>query len=520
MTNYTSYQLKLPIDLSYAIDFSDPVFTFREVIDQLDLQKYFSSDTHSTGRPSYDPGKLLKVILFSFMENGYCSLRSIERSCKTDIRYIWLLDNVKAPSFMTIGNFINNTLSSSIEQIFNDINSYIFERDSVDLDHVYIDGTKIEANSNKYTWVWKKACITSRDKVFGYLTSLLEEINASTLAPFGVKITPREQYSVEHMEEVMDFFTSVTGFDESSVVRGRGHRKSTVQRQYQKLTEYTARLRNYAERIEICGEGRNSYSKTDHDATFMRVKRDYMGNDQLLPAYNMQIGVCDEYIAVVDAQKYASDMDCFVPLMEKFRSVYGKYPRYPVADAGYGSYNNYLYCEEVGMEKYMKFTMYNKTLNDRKYRDDPYNVRNFGRNEEGELICPKGKRIVFLHSKPVKGNRYGRTEEVYECEDCSGCPEKSSCTKSTGNRRIYINRELTAIHEEVFGNLESTHGHLLRTNRSIQAEGTYGIIKWDRSYRRVYRRGLKNVILEFTLISCGFNLYKYHNRKKRQENAA
>ena len=520
MTDYTSYQLKLPIDLSYAIDFSDPVFTFMEVFDHLDIQKYIVADSYSTGRPCYDPVKLLRVILFAFMENGYCSLRSIERFCKTDIRYIWLLDNIKAPSFMTIGNFINNSLSLSIEQIFREINSYIYVQDNVDLDHVYIDGTKIEANANKYTWVWKKACFTSRDKVFEYLTELIGSINATTLAPLGVKITPREQYTIEYVEEIKTFFSSVSGFDESSAVKGRGHRKSLVQRQYQKLDEYCNRLKNYAKKIEICGEKRNSYSKTDHDATFMRVKRDYMGNDQLLPAYNMQVAVCDEYIAAVDAQKYASDMDCFVPLMEKFNSLYGMYPRYPVADAGYGSYNNYLYCEEVGMEKYMKFTMYNKTVNDKKYRDDPYDSRNFTRNENGELICPNGKRIRFLYNKPVKGNKYGRTEEVYECEDCSDCPFKSSCTKSSGNRRIYINRELTAIHEEVFGNLESTHGQLLRRNRSIQAEGTYGIIKWDRSYRRAYRRGYENIILEFTLIACGFNLYKYHNRKKRSENAA
>ena len=124
------------------------------------------------------------------------------------------------------------------------------------------------------------------------------------------------------------------------------------------------RLKNYAQHIEICGEARNSYSKTDHDATFMRLKRDYMGNDQLLPAYNLQAAVCDEYIAVIDVKPYASDMECFVPLMEKFHDIYGHYPKYPVADAGYGSYNNYLYCEEHDMEKYMKFTMYKKETTD------------------------------------------------------------------------------------------------------------------------------------------------------------
>ena len=104
----------------------------------------------------------------------------------------------------------------------------------------------------------------------------------------------------------------------------------------------------------------------------MRMKKDYMGNDQLLPGYNIQFGVCDEYIAVYDVKQYASDMDCFKPLMEKFNRVYEKYPEYPVADAGYGSFNNYLYCEEHGMKKYMKFTMYEKESKDKKYREDPY----------------------------------------------------------------------------------------------------------------------------------------------------
>ncbi len=117
---------------------------------------------------------------------------------------------------------------------------------------------------------------------------------------------------------------------------------------------------NYAQHIEICGEARNSYSKTDHDATFMRLKRDYMEMISCFPAYNLQAAVCDEYIAVIDVKPYASDMECFVPLMEKFHDIYGHYPKYPVADAGYGSYNNYLYCEEHDMEKYMKFTMYKR----------------------------------------------------------------------------------------------------------------------------------------------------------------
>ena len=170
--------------------------------------------------------------------------------------------------------------------------------------------------------------------------------------------------------------------DEKEFVCGRGHRKSREQRYYEKLKKYTEKLREYVVKIRICGSDRNSYSKTDHDATFMRMKKDYMGNDQLLPAYNIQIGVADEYIAVAEVMEYRSDMDCFVPLMNK-------------------------------------------------------------------------------------------QEEYYTCEDCGGCP----CAEKCKNRTVQINKELSFMHKEVIDNLESIHGALLRMNRSIQAEGTFGIMK-------------------------------------------
>ena len=447
---YTPRQLKLPLEIEKLIDISDPVYTFCEVMDHIDLSKFFVVKGYKTGRPRCDQQKLLKVILFAFMENGISSLRDIEKLCRNDIRYLYLLDGMKAPSFATFGNFIRNELTDSIEQIFLDVNAYIFQQDHVDLEHTYIDGTKIEANANRYTWVWKKSCTKNRSKVFEKISMLIDAMNQEVLGYFNLKLEKREEY-----------------------------------------------------------------------ATFMRLKKDHMGNDQLLPAYNLQMAVCDEYIAIVDVKPYASDMECFVPLMEKFYETYGHYPKYPVADAGYGSYNNYLYCEEHGMEKYMKFTMFKKETNDKKYHENPYRAVNFQRDEFGNLLCPNGRRFRFKCKRPVYRNQYGRTEELYECESCEGCQHKSECCpKASGNRTIRMNEELTTIHQEVISNLESIQGALLRMNRSIQAEGTFGILKWDKSYKRLFRRGEKNVILELTLISCGYNIYKYHNKKQRKELAA
>ena len=515
----TPYQLKLPLEIEKIIEISDPVYTFCEVLEHIDLKRYLAAKESRTGRKRYDPEILLKVILFAFMEHGYVSVREIEKLCKTDIRFMWLLQDNDAPSFMTIDNFMNHCLSESIGDIFAEINKYIFGKENVDLDHVYIDGTKLVANANKYSWVWKKSSIKSRKKTFDKVTVLLEEINNEIIYQ-GVRFDVRTEYAIEYLEQITEQYVKLTGITPSLIVRGIGHHKTKEQRNYDKLVEYTDKLKKYAKHIRTCGEERNSYSKTDNDATFFRMKKDYMGNDQLLPGYNIQLGICDEYIAVLDVKQYASDMDCFQPLMEKFNNTYHRYPMYPVADAGYGSFNNYLYCEEHGMKKYMKFTMFKKETEDKDYHNNPYRAVNFPINENGNPVCPNGKEFHYLYSRPVRGNKFGRTEEMYQCEDCSGCLYKEKCCKCEGNRIVRINEELTLFHKEVLHNLNSVHGALLRMNRSIQAEGAFGTIKWNRAYKRARRKGLKGVILEISMISCGFNLHKYHLKKQTKQLAA
>ena len=359
--NYTPRQLKLSLEIEKLIDISDPVYTFCEVMDHIDLSRYFVEKGYRTGRPRCDEQKLLKVILFAFMEYGICSLRNIERLCRNDIRYMYLLDGIKAPSFATFGNIIRNELTDSIEQVFGDVNTYIFEKDHVDLEHTYIDGTKIEANANRYTWVWKKSCTKNRGKVFEKISTLIDAMNLEVLGYLNVKLEKREEYAIDYVSELLEMYKLGTKLEESTFVSGCGHRKSIQQKQYQDLQGYLERLKTYEHHIEVCGEERNSYSKTDHDATFMRIKRDYMGNDQLLPAYNLQTAVCDEYIAVVDVKPYASDMECFVPLMEK----------------------------------YMKFTMFKKETTDKKYHENPYRAVNFKRDGSGNLICPNGRKFHF-----------------------------------------------------------------------------------------------------------------------------
>ena len=518
-TYCNSKQEYFPLFLSDCLDLLDPVLTFDRLIGGIDLNKYLTDiPKYTTGRRRYNPVNMLKTVLFGFMTSGYCSLRELEDNCKVNIRFMYLMDH-RTSSYRTFGYFINEILQDKIENIFNDINHAIFNEEHVDLQHLYIDGSKFEANANKYTWVWKKATEKFRYKLYEKITAEIKEINAE-IAWSGVQITINSEYVPDYLNEIVEQLVHLWELDTSTFVYGSGKRKSKEQRHYEHLTTFCQKLQEYIQKIEICGPNRNSYSKTDNSATFMRIKTDYMGNDQILPAYNVQIGVADEYIAVVDVNHYRSDMDCFVPMMDHFKQTYGFYPKYPVADAGYGSYNNYIFCEQNGIEKYMKFPMFKKETKDRKYHEDPFRAVNFRIDEQGVMRCPNDKAFHFLCRKGVRGNQYGRKEELYECEDCSGCPYAKKCKKTDKNRTVRINQELTSMHKEVIENLESIHGALLRMNRSIQAEGTFGIMKSNRWYQRIVRRGIHSVKLEVLLVAIGHNLYKYQKKKTRNRTAA
>lgn len=273
------------------------------------------------------------------------------------------------------------------------------------------------------------------------------------------------------MENIVNILLKQMEHEGIKVVNGKGKRKTVLQRTYENLKAITDKLREYAYKIDVCGEGRNSYSKTDSDATFMRMKTDYMGNTALLPAYNWQVVTAGEIILYGLTSQSAADNTAFIPLMEKHNKIFGRYPEKAVADAGYGN-----------------------------------------------PVCPNNKKFIKLYDKPIKKNIDHRTEEVYVCESCEGCPFKDRCFKAkneTANRIININKTLTSYHQEVIENLASEEGIQLRKIRSSMSEGTFGIIKQDYSFHRLTRISMKKVNLEFYLIMLGFNLAKYHNVKSR-----
>jgi len=502
--------MQLPLDLSIMIEPTDPVVTFIEVLGGMDLRKYFVSKP-AVGRLGYNAMTLLKIVLFAMMENKR-SLREMEKACRTDIRFMWLAGGAR-PTHATFQHFINGYLKAHIEAILRDVMLQIAKKTKIDLKTSYVDGTKIEANANKYKWVWKKASEKYLAKLNATIGKEFAKMNGEGLQYEGKSFVIKTRYEAADLLAVMRWLVGEMERQELRSVYGKGTRKSEIQRHLDRFDSYLEALMRYEEDIRICGPNRNSFAKTDQGATFMRMKEDAMKNGQLKPGYNLQLAVSDGYITATGTFQDRDDQGTFAVMADKLKTMYGFYPTNIVADAGYGSIENYLVCKERRMRPFVKYGMYSKEK-ERKYQRDPYRVANM-RREDGSYVCPQGHPFVFVGTRMRKTASIEYRVDQYECGHCEGCPAKVKCTKAKGNRRIEICELGIKLYAEAKALLDSEEGIRLRINRSIQAEGAFATIKQDGGYRRLSRRGLENANLEFHLVAIGHNLFKYHQERLR-----
>ena len=505
--NYNAFQCKLPLDFFTVVPVDDPVTSFVEIMKGIDTSKYFNC-LHR-GNKGYDPNMMLQVTLFAFM-NDERELRKMEELCKYDIRYMWL-SNEQTPSFMAFQRFISEKLSMSIEDIFFDIVKRISELDDIDTSKLYIDGTKIEANAKKNSFVWKKAILGYQQKSFLKVSQLISSFNQHFETCFEIK----SAYSADDIGLIADQLMRMMVEANIETVYGKGKRRSPLQKYYDEFLDIYIKLIRYEKSLEICGD-RNSYSKTDHDATMMNMKYDYYNQTGVFkPGYNLQIGLSDEYIMHMEIFSNPADIKTYIPFMKKYREIYGYYPKWPIGDAGYGSYDNLLFNVINGMELGLKYNYYAKK-NTKKFKNKIYNQMNWTCDERGFKVCPQGHS--FNIEKKERWNNKGeylQISRVFECGKCHTCEVKTKCTKAKEQRKIQINYALDELLNKVDENLGTEDGKEMKRQRSIQVEGAFGVIKQDMNYMRLRRRGKINVRTELLLIGIAYNIRKYHNKKMR-----
>ena len=483
---------------------NDPVRLVNAVVDGLNLED-FNRLYKERGRSPYHPRMMLKVIIYAYMNNIY-SCRKIEQSLKRDIHYIWLAGYEK-PDFITINRF-RNRVKDEINQVFTQLVLVLAERGLVSLDVEYIDGTKIESKANKYTFVWKKTVVRNRARLQQKIRALLGQIDEAVAQENAardesVQFTPSQL--TEICEELRRSLTESPAPESKEAKKARRQREKDIrelERQRDKLDEYDGRLEQMG--------GRNSMSKTDPDATFMRMKEDAMNNGQTKPGYNLQIATENQFLVDFGLFPNPGDTLTMPQFLTSFHRRYGRMASTAVADAGYGSEENYRFMEENGIEAYVKYNYFHMEQK-RAFKLDPRRVENLHYNAGGDhFVCPMGqhmRRVGTRHEKT--GSGYVVEVAVYRARRCQGCPMRARChRKKTGNREIEVSHRLIAYKQRARENLTSEKGLEHRSRRPVEPEAVFGQMKYNMHYRRFRHFGKDKVTMDFAFFAIAFNIKK------------
>lgn len=487
-----------PSNLLERIPDNHPVLIVNQVVEELNLEKLFSS-YHKRGASAYHPRMLLKVLFYAYLCNIY-SCRKIAKALQENIYFMWLSGN-SCPDFRTINRFRGEGLKEDIKGLFTQIVLLLQEAGYVSLDVQYIDGTKIESASNRYTFVWRGSLEKHKSKLEDKIRSVLSLVDKHI----------EQDAQEENLSETNTPIDSDLLRSKVKELNARLDKMDKIERkQVKQLQEdYLPRLEKYENQLEKLGD-RNSYSKTDESATFMRMKEDHMKNGQLKPAYNVQISTEEQFITNVGIYQRAGDTATLPSFVEDFEQSYNKQSKIVVADAGYGSEQNYEFMEDNNIEAYVKYNYFHKEQK-RAWKKNPFAVQNlFYNNKKDFFICPMGQKLTNIGHKNSKSDlNYISTVTRYQAQSCNGCPLRGLCHKSKNNRIIEVNYKLNEYKKKARERLLSEQGVYHRGKRCIEPEAVFAQIKHNSQFNRFRLRGLEKVNIEFTLVAIAHNLRKW-----------
>ena len=547
--NFNFYELSLPDD--------DPVFTLKKVMEEMDFTALLAQYS-GKGKHGFNPIMKYGVLTYANMR-GIREIDRIVELCKRDLAFIWLSQGTQ-PKRDAFYDFINKKLTP---EILDDLNYQLLRRlkkeGLITLESLFIDGTKIEANANRYTFVWRGTLnyhlvglLANIDVLYHKYNTLLEDNgysekyglgNAMMFIIEGIdkvrtvieknrkrKLTKHKKIPNNTIIEIdncspLDILKlqknlmTIAENEGIKFVYGKGKKKSEIQQLYEELDACGTKLMEYKECFEVMGKERNSYSKTDLAATFMRMKDDHMMNGQLKAAYNVQIAVENYFIVHTYVSNDRTDYNTLIPVVQKHIHTFGEVLREVTADSGYCSEKNLLFLKEHSIESYIKLQDHEQRKT-RAYKENIgkyYNMTTQIFEDEHFYICHDGRELRHIRTEEKEMDGYTQTLEVYGCADCSGCEHKSRCLykynpeKDTDKNKVMkINERWEALKERSHANIQSEKGILNRQIRSIQTEGHFGDIKENDDFRRFNHRTADKVYKEFMLYAIGRNINKYH----------
>lgn len=506
--------MKLPLNTEYMIPKDDPVRLLSQIIEELNLEEL--DQTYSRIRENCaTPRQMLKILLYAYMNRIYSS-RGMESACRRDINFMYLLEGIKAPDHSSIARFRSCHFAPVSKTIMSRLTLFLADCGEISFENLFIDGTKIESAANKYTFVWKKSVNKNLKKLIDKIPRFVQKAEED----FGIQLIYNGDIQLRHLKKLRKKLKKIQDEEQIVFVHGTGKRKTLLQKTIEELDGYLERFKKYVKQLHQCGE-RNSYSKTDIDATFMRMKEDHMRNGQLKPAYNVQFGVDSEYVVWAMVGPQPTDTTTLVPFLNETREYLNHKYEKIVADSGYESEENYVYLEKNGQLAFIKPANY-EISKTRKYRTDISKKENMEYNIQGDYyICRNGKKLIVTGEKRSKSKTgYESIKTQYTCESCDGCPYKAKCIKGNNSKtpleertkRLEISKVFQEKRRDNLERILSDEGIVLRINRSIQAEGAFADVKGDMEFRRFLTRGHQNVLAESILLAMGHNINKLHHK--------
>jgi transposase len=491
-------QLTFPMNMEITIPQDDPVRLLSAQLEELDYRELYRAYS-SQGRKSVaEPRIIFEVLVYGYM-CGIYSTRKLEEACHKRVDFMWLLQGEHVPDYSTFARFRTGRTKDAVEDLFYQFALKLEAMGETEHDEVFIDGTKLESRANRYTFVWRK----TTEK---YLAKVKEAVRQEfELCGISGNVTLKKfQFLVESKK---------TNCEKTGIkfVHGIGHRKPPEQKEYERLSALLEKWKAYEDKLFVMGNTRNSYAKTDPDATFMHMKEDHMRNGQLKPGYNVQIAVNSEYITGVAAFSNRTDSGTLQPFLRRLEQKHGRKYRAVVADAGYESLNNYLYLEGNSQVSFIKPINY-ETQKSKKFKAQVGRRENMQYDEQNDCyLCVNGRKLIFRHESTIRNRQgYNQTTAYYRSEDCTNCPHRETCCKAKSDKpkELQVKPDLLRLGSQSRENIQTEHGIQLRINRSIQVEGAFGVLKSDRKFKRFLTRGRTNISTELFLLCLGYNLNK------------
>ena len=499
MPYFTIFQSNLFPSYDLSVEEKRKLDTFLCVLEDSEVWKIIKEETEKDrrkgGRPSYNPYRLFAAVIYAFSKHSG-SVRKIEESITFDLRFIYLMDQ-KIPTYVTISKFLNNVVVKHHKEIFITIIKTIIKKYQIDIDDVFLDGTKIEANANKYLFVWKP---TAHHK------KLNDKIKEILIKYFPIS-NNKVAFTSKEIGSYLNLLEQTLNKNNIPIVSGKGKRIGPMVKDYNSLSKYLLKCLEYEEKEQICGPNRNSYFKTDHDATAMCLKEDYYSGlgSSMHAGYNVQIivskGIILDYFVCQDR----NDFYTLVPFLNEFNKNYGFFPKRLCADSGYGSLMNYQFIKANNIENYVKHQNWAKYVSG-EYVD----LYKFDSNKN--LFCLNGKKAEIVNHYNGR-HPHSKNVEFYLIGNCTRCKYKEYCMKNNKDKKakerlFEASYENYILRDEANRNLLSPKGIEMRVNRSSQVEGTFGVIKQDMDYDRLRRRGLENASGEIMLVCLGYVIRK------------